>query len=344
MTTQTPISSPAPSRALQGILCVELGMLVFVAQDALMKYLLPIYSIWLLLFIRSVLATLILVPMILWLRGPHRLLTPLWPLHAIRGALFAVGFSLFYAAFPFMGLAEVSTIFFSAPLLTALFAAVWLKESIGKHRIAALVIGFIGVVIAINPSADGFELVAILPFFCAVAYAMGQVLARQVGDRESSLTLGLHTLFFSGLLILPMGWLVNQLVPATHDFVHLKLAFPREALDDVPRLALLGVTGMLGYILLSRAYQVASASLVAPFDYTYLPIATAMGYFFWGEVPPTATYIGMVLIVGSGLYLGYRELRATKDSDDAALVGESVFPPAAPPLTQIPDEENKWDQ
>ncbi|MEO1380750.1 MAG: DMT family transporter, partial [Pseudomonadota bacterium] len=136
MTTQTPISSPAPSRALQGILCVELGMLVFVAQDALMKYLLPIYSIWLLLFIRSVLATLILVPMILWLRGPHRLLTPLWPLHAIRGALFAVGFSLFYAAFPFMGLAEVSTIFFSAPLLTALFAAVWLKESIGRHRIA----------------------------------------------------------------------------------------------------------------------------------------------------------------------------------------------------------------
>ncbi|MEM8774889.1 MAG: DMT family transporter [Pseudomonadota bacterium] len=340
MSTQTTSSSPAPSRALQGIICVELGMLVFVVQDAMMKHLLPLYSIWLLLFIRSVVATLILVPMIAWLGAPHRLFTPLWPLHALRGALFAVGFSLFYAAFPFMGLAEVSTIFFSAPLLTALFAAIWLKETIGRHRIAALVVGFIGVVIAINPSAANFKWVSILPFLCAVAYAAGQVLARHVGDRESSLTLGLHTLFFSGVFIFPMGWLINTFVPVAQDYVHLRMAFPVEALQDLHRLALLGIGGMLGYIFLSRAYQVANASLVAPFDYTYLPIATAMGYFVWGEVPPTATYAGMVLIVGSGLYLGFRELRATKESDDSALVGESVFPPTAVPLTQVHEEEN----
>ena len=99
-------------------------MLFFVAQDALMKTLLLTYPIWLLLFARSVLSVGVLTPLILWLGTPHRLLTPLWPLHMLRGLLFAAGFSLFYPAFPFMGLAEVSTIFFSAPLITALLAAV----------------------------------------------------------------------------------------------------------------------------------------------------------------------------------------------------------------------------
>ena len=315
-------------------------MLFFVAQDALMKSLLLTYPIWMLLFARSVISLCVLSPLILWLGQPHRLFTPLWPLHMLRGFLFAAGFSMFYAAFPFMGLAEVSTIFFSAPLITALMAAVWLKETIGLHRIGALIIGFIGVVIAINPTAEGFTWVAILPLFCAVTYSAAQVLARQIGDRESSLTLGLHTLFFAGVFILPLGLLVNLVVPTAADFPHLAFGLPVSWTTDVMWIVLLGGIGMCGYILISRAYQVASASLVAPFDYTYLPLAAALGYIVWGEIPPQSTFYGMVLIVGAGLYLGYRELRATSHSDDVALVGESVFPPTAVPLTQIPDDEN----
>ncbi len=346
MPTDTPSPSqplgavPAPSRALQGILCVQFGMLFFVGQDALMKTLLSSYPIWLLLFARSVVSVAILAPLILWLGGPHRLATPLWPLHMLRGALFAAGFALFYAAFPFMGLAEVSTIFFSAPLIVAVLAAVWLRETIGRHRIVALVTGFAGVLIAINPAADGFSWVAALPLACAVFYAVGQVLARRIGDRETSLTLGLHTLFFAGVFILPMGWAVNLLVPATLAHPHLALAWPEMTRGDGVMVALLALTGMMGYILLSRAYQVANASLVAPFDYCYLPIATLMGYLLWSEVPPATTFWGMGLIVASGLYLGYRELRALRHSDDAALVGESVFPPTAVPLTQIHADEN----
>lgn len=345
MSTEAQSSSPAPvvpvsSRALQGILCVELGMLFFVAQDALMKTLLSSYAIWLLLFARSVISVAILTPLILWLGAPHRLLTPLWPLHMLRGALFAAGFALFYAAFPFMGLAEVSTIFFSAPLIVAVLASVWLRESIGRHRIVALIVGFAGVVIAINPTADGFTWISALPLACAVFYAVGQVLARQVGDRETSLTLGLHTLFFAGLFILPMGWLVSLVLPASAAYPHLAFALPDDMKDTWYIVVIIGVVGMMGYILLSRAYQIANASLVAPFDYSYLPIAALLGYVLWDEVPPATTFWGMGLIVGSGLYLGYRELRATRHGEDAALVGESVFPPTAVPLTQIHADEN----
>lgn len=325
---------------MQGIFCVGVGMLFFVGQDALMKVLLASYPIWLLLFARSVISVAVLVPLILWLGGPHRLFTPLWPVHMLRGFLFAAGFALYYAAFPFMGLAEVSTIFFSAPLIVALLAAAWLGETIGPHRIIALAVGFVGVVIAINPTADALNWISILPLSCAVLYAVGQILARKIGDRETSLTLGLHTLVFAGIFILPMGWIVNLLVPVSLSHPHLALGQPVNMAANWPAIALLGLTGMLGYIFLSRAYQVASASLVAPFDYSYLPLATLLGYFLWGEVPPQTTFWGMGLIVGSGLYLGYRELRATRHGPEPALVGESVFPPTAVPLTQIHADEN----
>ncbi|MGK7652539.1 DMT family transporter [Roseovarius sp. B08] len=331
---------PLAPGTVQGILCVEIGMLFFVGQDALMKVLLSSYPIWMLLFARSLISVAVLVPLILWLGGPHRLLTPLWPVHMLRGGLFAAGFALFYAAFPFMGLAEVSTIFFSAPLIVAVLAALWLREQIGRHRIAALGAGFAGVVIAINPTTQGLSWVSVLPLGCAMFYAVGQVLARKIGDRETSLTLGLHTLLFAGIFILPLGGLVNLLLPEVATHPHLAMRLPATISVDWPMIALLGLAGMLGYIFLSRAYQVASASLVAPFDYSYLPIATLLGYLVWNEVPPVATLWGMGLVVGSGLYLGYRELRATRHSADPALVGESVFPPTAVPLTQIHADEN----
>ncbi|MEM6579186.1 MAG: DMT family transporter [Pseudomonadota bacterium] len=327
------------SRAVQGIVCVEAGMLFFVAQDALMKVLLDTYSIWLLLFVRSVIAVLVLVPLITLLGAPHRILSPFWPLHVARGVLFAGGFSLFYAAFPFMGLAEVSTIFFSAPLFTALMATIFLGEKIGWHRSGALLVGFSGVLIAMNPAAGSFNWVSVLPLLCAVAYSASQVIARRIGERESSLSVGLQTLFFAGVAILPMGWLVNTIIPIGPEYPHLFLQIPSPPLPYVQLVVLIGCVGMCGYILLSRAYQIAEASLVAPFDYTYLPLAAALGYFLWGEVPPQSTFYGMILIVSAGLYLGYRELRATAGSDEVALVGETVFAPASLPMTQIPEDE-----
>ncbi|NCQ25224.1 MAG: EamA/RhaT family transporter [Rhodobacteraceae bacterium CG17_big_fil_post_rev_8_21_14_2_50_63_15] len=337
MATLTAQPTPAPSRALQGILCVEIGMLLFVGQDALMKSMLLAYPVWLLIFVRSIVTLLVLTPLIWWLGAPHRLLTPLWPLHLARAFLFASGFSMFYAAFPFMGLAAVSTIFFAAPLVTALMAALFLGETIGPHRSMALATGFIGVLIAMNPGGDSFSWVALLPLCTAVTYAMSQILARRIGDRESTLTVGLYTLSFAGMLILPMGWLVNQLIeitPATH---HLRWDLPAEAFTDLPRLALLGSIGMAAYMLVSRAYQVANASLIAPFDYSYLPLATFVAWIFWNETPGLNTIAGMVLITGSGLYLGLRELRAARLNDKAPVTAETIFVPGNPLTPQIPD-------
>jgi len=342
MTSLTPPALLAPPpNALRGISWVMIGMIFFVMQDVTMKALLVAYPIWMLIFVRSVVAVIVLVPLILFLGGSHRLLSPLWRLHLIRGLLFVIGFSLFYTAFPFMALAEVTTIFFSAPLFTALLAVFWLKESIGAHRVTALVLGFSGVLVSVNPTGENFTWVAVLPLICAVTYSVSQILARKIGEAESPLTVGLQTLTFAGIAILPIGWLTSVVVGRIIEVDHLRFAFPLDQPGDWPLLLLLGTAGMIGWMLLSRAYQITNASLLAPFDYTYLPLIALVAYLLWGEVPPWNTLAGMTLIVIGGIYLGYREWRAVKDTNDPAIVAETLYAPGNP-IPAAPESDDEF--
>ena len=334
MTAMAAAALAPSSRPLEGIACVLGGAWCFVGQDLMVKGLLGAQPLWMLIFARACVSVLVLAPLIAWLGGNHRLYTPLWPIHLLRAFLLTVGFAMFYAAFPFMRLAEVSTIFFSAPLFIGVLAALFLGERMGAHRIGALVAGFAGVLIAMAPGQDSFQWVAVLPLLCALSYAASMILTRRVGDGESSLTMGLWTIGFSGLIIWPAGWLFNLLVPVGPELHHLRFEFVVPDAAQLGHLALLGLIGMTGYILLSRAYQVANASLIAPFDYTYLPFATAAAWFFWGEVPALNTLAGLALIIGAGLYIGYRELRAPERAETPAPVGESVIATGLPPIVE----------
>ena len=329
MTALADVPPARPSRSAAGILCIEAGMLLFVVQDGLMKALLGDFTVWTLIAARAIVTLAVVGPLIVILGAPHRLLTPLWPLHLARAALFAFGFTLFYTAFPFMGLAEVTTIFFSAPLMTALVATLFLGEKIGVHRTACLVIGFVGVLIAMNPTSDAFQWVAVFPLITAATYAVSQVIARQIGDRETTLTLGFYTVVLCGVLVAPLGYAVNQLFEIGPEFRHIRWDWTVPA-DSLPMLVFIGLNGMVGYMLISRAYQIADASVVAPFDYTYLPFAAVMAYVVWDEVPSWNTIIGMALIIGSGLYLGYREVRQSRRVLEPAPTAEVAFNPGAP--------------
>ena len=335
MSAPTHTEAPLLSRTLQGIACVLAGMILFVGQDLLMKDLLTNYPVWMLIFVRSIVAFIVLVPLVAWLGKPHRILTPLWPWYLARAFLFASGFAMFYSAFPFMGLAEVTTLFFAAPLMTATLASVFLQESIGLHRIGALLVGFTGVVVAMNPTGGNFGWISILPLLCAFFYAISQIIVRKIGEQDTTLIIGLYTISFSGLLIIPMGFAVTQVIGIAPEFNHLSMNWPLPSADGVAMLALLGAIGTVAYTLVSRAYQIASASVISPFDYSYLPLAAIMGYLLWGEVPPYTTFVGMVLIVASGMYTAYRELRINRSADDNPPIAETVFTPGAPAVVLV---------
>jgi drug/metabolite transporter (DMT)-like permease len=332
-------SATASSRTLTGIACIVIGMCFFAAQDALMKVYLPSYPIWMLLFLRSCMAAIVLIPLILLMGKPHMLRTRFVGLHIIRGALFATGFSVFYMAFPFMGLAEATTIFFSAPLMIAVMAVVFLKERIGKHRIGALIIGFVGVIIAINPTGMVFDSISLLPLLAAFLYAFTQILARRIGDQESSITVGMYTLIFSGPVVLAMGFTMNQLMEFGPEFSHMQWAFPAVVGPDRLGVICIGLSGLVGYILLSRAYQVAEPSKISLFDYSYLPIATLVAWLIWTELPPMNTVIGMILVVGSGVYIGIREMRNAGKADEIAPLSETLTAPGLPVAEPGPDDD-----
>ncbi len=335
MTASTATGAPPLSRTLQGIACVLAGMLLFVGQDVLMKGMLTFYPVWMLIFVRSIVALMTLLPLVLWLGAPHRIFTPLWPWYLARAMLFASGFAMFYAAFPFMGLAEVTTLFFAAPLMTATLAALFLQEKIGLHRSAALLVGFVGVVIAMNPGGGDFGWISILPLLCALTYAISQIIVRKIGEQDTSLVIGLYTISFSGLLIVPMGFAVSQVIVITPELNHLRMDWPLPKAEGIANLALLGAIGTVAYTLVSRAYQIASASVIAPFDYSYLPLAALLGYLLWGEVPPHTTFIGMVLIVASGMYTAYRELRVNRTANDNPPTAQTVFTPGGPAVVLV---------
>lgn len=338
MTITAPLSAPS-SRTFEGIACIMVGMFLFVGQDVLMKSLLGAYPVWMLIFTRSVVAVLVLTPLVCSLGAPHRLRTPLWPWHLLRAFLFASGFALFYAAFPFMNFAVVTTIFFAAPLMTALLASLFLGEQIGLPRMAALLVGFAGVIVAMNPTGTAFQWVAILPLICALTYAISQIIVRKIGDQETTLTIGLYTIAFSGVMIGPMGWVLNQVVTFGPEVPHLRSDWPMPTGEDVLWLAMLGGIGMVGYLLVSRAYQIANPSVVAPFDYTYLPFAVVIGYVLWDEIPETTTIVGMSLIILSGVFIGYRELIASRTTDQPPPTAEATFAPGNPaaPLALMTD-------
>ena len=303
-----------------------------------MKSLIGPYTVWQLIAIRAVVTAIILIPVMLMLGGGHRLATPYWWLYVLRGALFAAGFSLFYAGFPYMTFASLVTIFFAAPLITAVLAVLFLGERIGIHRSAALVVGFLGVIISMKPGSDSFQWVSLLPLLCAVAYAISQIVVRRIGSRDSTLTIGLYTIVCAGVFVVPMGWVLNAVFDLGGHAPHLSFHWVLPAFDALPILATLGIVGMSGYVLLSRAYQVGDASAIAPFEYIYLPFATALGYFAWGEVPTWNTLFGMVLIIASGIYIGRREMADARRSKTPAPTGETPFVPGHPPPLPSVDE------
>ena len=145
-----------------------------------------------------------------------------------------------------------------------------------------------------RPGSDSFQWVAVLPLLCALTYAISQVIARWIGDRDTTITTGAYTIVLAGLFMIPLGWGLNAYLAVGEQAMHLRWEWTVRVDGSLFPLLALGTIGMLAYLLLSRAYQVAEAGLVAPLEYTYLPIATVLGYLFWDEVP---AFLANVFIV-----------------------------------------------
>lgn len=264
----------------------------FAALDASAKWLNrsidPMQTVWLRYVMSVVIVSLFINP----LTTPGLLKTKRPLLQAIRSLMLFLSTAFNFVALQKLQLAETMSIMFANPLVVALMAGPLLGEWIGPRRLAAVGVGFIGVLIVARPGLNGLPAAAWWSAAGVVAYAIYQILTRTLAAHDSSQT----TMFYSGLA----G--VVLLTPALPVMSWTSLSMGGWALA-----ALMGFFGAFGHWLLILAHRRAPAPILAPFIYSQILWMVALGYFIFGDVPDRYTLIGAGVVIASGLYLLYRE-------------------------------------
>lgn len=220
--------------------------------------------------------------------------------HILRGSIAAFGTFCFIGAYSRLPVVDVTAITFLSPLITVVFAALFLKEKVHIYRWTAVVIGFSGVLLMLVPHMDAANqdlsaaaLIGIgLALLNAVAAAGATTQIRRLQETESTVAIVIYfSLFVSaiGLLTLPFGWRVPQ------------------TSEEVMALAGLGLVGGIGQILHTAGYRYAPPSLLAPFEYSAMVWALILGYAIFGEVPTSWVVAGALVVIAAGLFVIFRE-------------------------------------
>ena len=296
-----------------GILCALAATVFFSLNDLSIKFLSGDYPLHQIVFVRAAIALLITLLIIMPLDGGLVALKTRRPMiHLVRGMCVVVANSAFFAAIVVMPLANASAIFFVAPLFITGLSMLFLKEVVGFRRWVAVVVGLLGVVLVVRPTGAEFTAMMLLPVIAALAYATLQILTRHTGMSERASTMSFYIqltfLLVTGGLALALGdgRFAGSENEALEFFLRPWIMPP--TIDGLIMLALGGVSACAGY-LISQAYRGTDAGVVAPYEYTTLLLAVFWGIMIWGEWPALSTWIGIVLIAGSGIFVALREAK-----------------------------------
>jgi S-adenosylmethionine uptake transporter len=285
------------------------AMLLLPAIDALAKVLAATVPVGLIAWSRFAFQTVSLAPAALKRHGGSQ--RGLWPVHAARGALLAVTTLMFFAALRVLPLADAISIFFVEPLILTLLSAVLLGETIGWRRLSAVAIGFLGALIIVRPSYEIFGLNALLPLAAAFCFALYLILTRRIATREHPTTMQFHAGFF-GFLVMSAGLAMGTVF----DVEVLTPVWP--SLREWLLLALVGVVATVGHQMVVHAFRRAEAAILAPFQYLEIVGATAYGFFLFDDFPDPTTWLGVAIIIGSGIYVFHRERNLARADADGA--------------------------
>jgi drug/metabolite transporter (DMT)-like permease len=221
--------------------------------------------------------------------------------HLVRSAIGLSGMVCGFSAVQYLPLTEATALQFASPLFMTALSALLLGEVVRRHRWAAVIVGFIGVVVMVRPQPGHFNAVGVtLGMLSALGAAGAMVAIRQIAATERGativfyFTLGGTVLGLAGTAL--FGWVTPDL-------------------QTLGLLVLAGLLGGVGQLFLTEALRMAPVGVVAPFDYTQLVWATAFGFLIWGELPHPVTVAGAVLVAGSGVYILHREMRRFRRRD-----------------------------
>ena len=285
------MTAPPPAAILRGIGLYLSAILIFACLDTLAKYMTRDFHVMQIAWGRYVFSSvflLVLVPRYGFLR-PLRSARPWFQI--MRAALLAIVSLMFFVAVSLLPLAEVTAIGFAAPLILTGLGHFVLRERVGVRRWLAILVGFCGVLVIIRPGIEAMHWAAFIALAMAGSNALYQLATRMLAGVDSPQT----TIFFTNLagslgfsLLIPFFW-------------------TEPGLDGWIMMAALGFMGGVGHYLLIQAFGHTPVSMLAPFSYTSIVWVTITGYLVFDQLPDAWTIIGAAIVIGSGIYVFYRE-------------------------------------
>jgi drug/metabolite transporter (DMT)-like permease len=299
---------------VKGILFILLGMAFFSIQDALIKFIYEDAALYELYFGRTFVALILLVAYLKLSKHKIILKTHYPLLTKFRVICFFFGFSFFYISLTYMSLAEANALFFSSPFFVSILATIFLKEKVGIRRWSAILVGFLGVYIVLNPNFNDFDYMKLAPVACALCYSISMTITKITSEKDNVYTQMIH-LYLGALLIsivffifTGQGQFDNFSDPAFQFIFREWFTNPSYAW---PFIVVMGCIGTFAFYFVFSAYSIASPSVVSLYEYSLIIWSILTGYILFNNTPTLRTLIGVAIIIGAGLYIYLRE--KTKD-------------------------------
>lgn len=289
----------------KAVFMVLMGIFLLNVEGAIIKHLGARYTAPQLSAFRNLFGLIPAILMLLASRNWHVAGRPLvirqWKLAFVRGGFVAIGQVFFYLSLIHLELATAYTIAFAGPLFVTALSAPVLGDRVGMWRWLAVFIGFAGILLVMRPGSDVFTLYALLPLGAALGYSCASVSVRLIDTGVPTATINLYS---------HMGALIGAtaLVAATNGYV------PVASTTDWLWIFTLGIVGGGAILCLNSAYRRTQPSNLSPFEYFGIPYSFLLGWFFFAEAPFEKLFPGVVLIVGGGFLIIWRERRKLRGS------------------------------
>ncbi len=294
----------------KGILFILLAMMVFSIQDGIMKHIYNFVSLYEIYLIRTLVSFALILIFLKLTKKPIVFKSEYPVLTFCRVILFFFGFSSFYVSLTVLPLGTATALFFVTPFLITIFAHFILKEEIGIRRWSAIVVGFVGVYITLNPDFSDFNYLSLLPILCALCYSLSMIIIKKTSEKDSVYT-QTFTFYIGAILISIIFYFIigdGQYNSSDHpasQFIFRKWFVNFET--NILLMTITGITATAAFLFLFTAYSIASPSVVSPFEYSILFWSPLIGWLYFNEIPTLSTVIGILIIVSSGIYIFMRE-------------------------------------
>ena len=293
-----------PNRNLLGIISLIFGVMLFSTQDAIIKSISHDYAVTFAMTARCIVSLPLLLLMVHLDCGLAKLRSPLFWALITRGCILLVAYTTYYMALPALPLAEAIALFFAAPIIVTLLSVPMLGEKVSAQSWVAIALGFVGVMVILQPGTALFNPAALFSLVSAAAYALSMVIARKLGVSESATVMAFYqnAVYLIGALVIAAFFAALGIEHAVHpsfDFLVRPWVWPRNY--DLFLMGICGVIAAIAMSLLTNAYRMADANLVTVFEYTGMFWTPLWGFLFFNEVPRWTTLTGLGLILIAGL-------------------------------------------